>query len=86
MRGGRGRKGEKRGWEEGEEGAGGWRGEKNGEGGGKRKIFARAMRAPLQEGRQGGGRGGKGAGGGDAYPLSAPSYLECILSELNPSK
>ena len=55
------------GWEEGEEVAGGGRGEKNGEGGGGRKICARA--APRrEEGDKGAGGGGKGREGGDVYP------------------
>ena len=60
---------EKRGREEGEEGAGGGRGEEKREGGERGKFCAREARA-APEGR-GEVRGGKG---GEAYPLSTPSY------------
>ena len=81
----RGREGERRGREKGEEGAGGGRrgggrrekrGREEGEGRKKgreekRGNFARAKRAPLQKGggRQGGGRGRQGAGGGRGHHL-----------------
>ena len=66
-------RGEKRGRQEGKEGAGG---KKKGEGG----NFARAKRAPLREGRRrqgvgGGGEGDRGREGGEAYPLSTPSNI-----------
>ena len=66
---------EKRGREEGKEGAGGEKKERP-EGG----NFARAKRAPLREGRRetrrwGRGGGDKGAGGGKPTPLSTPSNI-----------
>ena len=86
----RGREGEKRGREEGEEGArggrrGGGRREKRGreEGEGRKKgrerkrgnFCARESRDAPEGRRETRGRegGGKGAGGGEAYPLSTPS-------------
>ena len=71
---------EKRGWGEGEEAAGGGRGEKKREGRKRGKIYARKARAtPKRElgERRGVGVGGKGAGGGEAYPL--PPHIRRTL-------